>query len=134
MVYAINNKQHNANVLRVNNMSTITEIFGNTAVSITGMKNGSDEITIKFDNGKHVKFYHEQDCCEEVKVEDVCGDVEDLIGSPFLVARQAISKSETEQETSTATFYEFATIKGSVTVRWVGTSNGNYSESVKMDH
>jgi hypothetical protein len=82
-------------------------------------------------------FQHEQDCCEDVHIEDVCGDLKNLIGSPLLEAEEVSSENAPEvkpnrwqDESHTWTFYRFATIKGSVTVRWLGQSNGYYSEDV----
>lgn len=71
-------------------------------------------------------------CCENVCIEDIAGDVDDLVGAPLLMAEEVTSVAE-EHESGTWTFYKFATINGFVTVRWLGTSNGYYSESVDFE-
>lgn len=93
-----------------------------------------DKLILYFSNGLSSTYYHEQDCCEQVWIEDICGDLAVLIGNPLLTVEERINepKDTTHNESETWTFYEFATIKGSVTIRWVGASNGYYSESV--DH
>lgn len=81
----------------------------------------------------YVEFYHEQDCCEYVYIEDICGDLEDLIGYPLVEAEEVVedaSEADNVCESGTWTFYKFRTEKGSVVIRWLGESNGYYSESV----
>ena len=105
-------------------------------------KNDSDdELLMVADDGVTFRFYHDQDCCESVAINDICGDLADLIGSPILQAEESISEKrpddvpapEYAEDSQTWTFYKFATIKGSVTVRWFGSSNGYYSESVDLE-
>ena len=98
---------------------------------------GDDEIVFVTAEGETFKLYHSQDCCESVAVESVTGDLADLVGTPILLAEEASSnddppgyKHEYEPESQTWTFYKLRTIKGSVDIRWHGTSNGYYSESV----
>ena len=93
-----------------------------------------EEIYFKVSETERYKMYHEQDCCESVIIEDICGELEWLIGEPILRAVKRTDEDRKnnvdEDESFTWTFYELATIKGSVTIRWYGTSNGYYSESV----
>lgn len=89
------------------------------------------EMLFRFDDGSQMRFRHDQECDEEVFIEDVCGDLADLVGSPLLVAEERAGESiDVEWGTETWTFYTFRTIKGSVDIRWLGRSNGYYGERV----
>lgn len=82
-------------------------------------------------------MYHDQECCEEVNLEEVIGELEDLIGVPILIAERRESNTDPKilpyaWNTQKWTFYELATINGRATLKWYGTSNGNHSESVEF--
>lgn len=111
----------------------ISVLLGKTIVEITGGKKGDEEITFKTSDNKTYLMYHEQDCCENVEIEDVIGDLINLIDSPITMAEEVTQDGEEDDwGTSTWTFYKLATIKGFVTIRWLGESNGYYSESVEF--
>jgi hypothetical protein len=98
----------------------------------------NDELRFYLTEDHYVRMYHSQDCCESVTIEDIVGDLEDLVGTPLLVVEERVSRNEdgTEEqycESYTWTYYSFRTIKGSVDIRWYGSSNGYYSESVHID-
>jgi hypothetical protein len=118
-------------------METLSELIGKTIASID---KSYDELIFNMEDGTKYKMYHSQDCCESVSIEDIIGDLDDLIGTPILRASEDTNSSnhpinkqfDWEPESFTWTFYNFATIKGYVTIRWLGTSNGYYSESVSF--
>ena len=110
----------------------ISTLIGKT---LTAATNADDrEIVFETNEGEVYALYHEQDCCEHVYVEDVCGDLEDLVGSPILMAAEVSGENDGPlseyDESFTWTFYRLSTNKGSVTIRFYGSSNGYYSESV----
>lgn len=122
---------------------TIESFLNKTFVEIIGDENSSELIFIDEDDTKYT-MYHSQDCCESVNIDNIEGDLNDLIGTPILQAEEVTNKEyedkwldQQEEEDNyidsyTWTFYKLATIKGYVTIRWLGESNGYYSESVDI--
>jgi hypothetical protein len=109
---------------------------------------GADSIVFTLRGGRKYRMYQENDCCENVDIEEIHGDLNDLVGYPILMAEE-ISSSECDEtktpeahpagwvpgeylDSWTWTFYKFATVRGYVTIRWLGTSNGYYSEHVSF--
>lgn len=117
------------------NDNDFKELVGKTLVSVD---NTGDEIKFVCTDGSQYKQYHDQDCCESVTVDDVCGDLADLIGTPILKAEENSNSERYEEfeasqdDSWTWTFYKLDTIKGGVTIRWYGSSNGYYGESVNF--
>ena len=104
----------------------------------TSVRNEGSELVFQNATESFV-FFHQQDCCENVSIEDVCGDLQDLVGEPLLLAEEVTGETpvdfdERDHESVTWTFYKFATRKGYVDVRWLGESNGFYSEGVSLGH
>lgn len=111
---------------------------------------GDDQIRFEDTNGNAYVLCHEQDCCECVTIEDIVGDLQDLVGSPILLAEEISNNWDSPSasrvmhalivdgpkdgydESWTWTYYKLATIKGYVDIRWYGASNGYYSESVSF--
>jgi len=137
-------------------MADFRDLEGLTLVYITG-KEGDDVLRFVTDTGVTYLLLHEQDCCECVTVEDICGDFSDLLNTPIIQASEETNddnwctwdntddatnmrilakvvlspEDEVDYEGSTMwTFYRLRTIKGTVTIRWYGSSNGWYSVSV----
>lgn len=98
---------------------------------------GAQVVRFTTNTGSVFEMCHYQDCCEDVQVEDVCGEVSDLIGTPILLAECVTSKdvpegSHLEDDDNLWTFYKLATINGAVTIRWHGSSNGCYGIEVSF--
>lgn len=120
-------------------MAKVEDMLGATLSEVVRGKDTSDEEFVAFtaDDGRSWRMFHVGDCCESVDIESINGDLSDLVGVPLTLAEESTSEdtpSDVElgytPESQTWTFYRFATCKGHVDIRWWGTSNGYYSESV----
>jgi len=125
----------------VKKLSTRFEVLqGLTLSAIDGCLVGSESIVFRGSDGEAFELQHNQDCCEHVRVEDVVGDIQDVIGTPILLAELVTSEGDAEghvgryyADSHTWSFYKLRTIRGSVTIRWLGESNGYYGETVAFD-
>src|SRR6185312_1771333 len=120
--------------------ANFSELIGKTLTEVEGFSTDSGEIYFTCSDGKKYKMYHCRNCCESVYIESIDGDVNDLIGHPILLASEEENhenppelEEEDRSDSFTWTFYKLSTIKGSVTIRWYGASNGYYSESVDFE-
>ena len=120
-----------------NKLCEVDVLKGKTLSSVSA--DGNEEIVFTTVDGDVYRMFHSQDCCESVYIESIVGELQDLVGEPILVAEanenlfdilKNAGKEEESDESYTWTFYKFATRKGYVDIRWYGSSNGYYSESV----
>jgi hypothetical protein len=116
-------------------LASIDDLKGLVMSQVENRRN--EELVFITESGRTFRFHHWQDCCESVSIEDIVGDLSDLVGSPIIEAEEVSSENEPplsdNPESFTWTFYKFATRKGYVTVRWYGESNGYYSEGVNFE-
>lgn len=125
------------------NEHDISALNGRHIVDVTGLEHGSDEVIFVCADGSKWRMTHFQSCCETVEVEDVIGDVADLQNVTVIEARCETSEADPEDRVPdkddryrysfTWTFYIIQTNKGAVTIRWLGESNGYYSEEVDFE-
>lgn len=108
------------------------DLVGKTLTAIDKIEDY--EIQFTDSDGAHYKMYHSQDCCEQVVIEDISGNLQDLIGSPILQAEECTSEDDGQEKNPEGlwTFYRIATFKGAVVIRWYG-EWGYYSVAVAFE-
>lgn len=110
-----------------------------------------DELRFVMTDGSEYLMFHSQDCCESVSIVDIVSPTSPeitnhvsvlglLVGSPLVSAHEQVTNErpawadqEYSHESATWTEYLFGTTAHEVRIRWEGTSNGYYSETVQID-
>lgn len=115
--------------------SNIELLVGKT---LKGIENHEDEMLFICEDEDRFKAYHMQGRCKGVSIYDVKGDIQSILGSKIIEATEMIShewpsdvpiKEYTDSFTWTTHIIRAAN-GNSLVVRWLGESNGYYSESV----
>jgi len=124
------------NFLRTNSKETInigfSDLLGKSIIRIFQVR---DEAIVICTSDGFIYFLHNiQDCCESVYIDDICGELENSTG--LVVLAEEVTnldpKLDKSFDSATWTFYKLNTVKDSVTIRFLGESNGYYSESVNF--
>lgn len=97
-----------------------------------------DEIMLTTESGRRFKIFHYQDCCESVYIESTEGAWAQLIGKPIIAATHESEdgseyNGEYRYDSCTKTKITFKVNDATVISRWIGTSNGYYSEEVSIE-
>ncbi|MGL5803162.1 MAG: DUF7448 domain-containing protein [Cetobacterium sp.] len=95
---------------------------------------GYDLLKIVTDKGT-MRFVHYQNCCEDVSLFDGFDDLKAMIGEEIKFAEETNNGKTDDYEphdSYTWTFYKISTMWKDVTLRFIGESNGYYSEEVDL--
>jgi hypothetical protein len=106
-------------------------LIGTTILSTTTHYN-DNLLYIKTDKGT-MRFYHDQECCEQVWLEDGLEDLEKMIGEKVLHAEVIEDALDEYDDSYTWTYYKISTLNHDCTLRFYGTSNGYYSEGIDIE-
>lgn len=121
---------------------SISELLGKTLVSIENKDN--KYLEFKTTDGETFAMFDENSSFGNdsgAELEDISGFLNDLLNHPILVAEErssdapSLKKENGEVDdwyTTIWTFYELATIKGSVTLRWYCVASPYYAAKVNF--
>lgn len=112
---------------------SIEKMIGKTIDRVEGIEEESEEVCFHFTDGSMMKMHHIPDCCEAVWLNDFDND---SIGGLVTSATEETSEDPAFKvagdDGETWTFYRIETATGGIWMRWIGSSNGYYSEDVDI--
>lgn len=124
---------------KIGNLPKIV-IYGNGAIleeivgaKILGFVHGRGEYAALYTTKGIVYFRHEIDCCEHVVIDGIDGWTDAAIGETIVSASERIVEHGIfGDEHLTSTFYTVESNSLDLSMKWQGSSNGFYSETVDL--
>ena len=117
-----------------------SEMVGET-VEFVDVDETKNQIVITTQSGRQFRIYHDQYCCEQVEIaesQDGDGQLVTLVGKKIegveVELEEDVDPPPFEDcDSWTRTKISFRTNSETVISRWIGTSNGYYSESITIN-
>ena len=121
------------------------EIVGKTFTSVTIGESfdgcwatdggGNDCVIFNLEGSNdYYRMYHYQNCCEEVHIKQIDGELSDICNSKIIKAEKVTSTTKTPDGEESYTFYKIFTAIGDVTISWYGEHNGYYSVEIDFEY
>jgi hypothetical protein len=105
--------------------AAFSDLRGKTLTKVTPSET-ADEILFETSDGLKYRMCHFQDCCESVGINEIAGDLDDLIGREI----KHVEESDVEQDNYLSTFYTLRTDAGTVQITWGANLDTYYSTNV----
>jgi hypothetical protein len=108
-----------------------------TIRKIINLQDESDTLQIITDKYKY-NLYHEQDCCEYVRLVKVIGDIDNILNEEIIFAEEDGGANDPDwytdysNESHTWTKFVLGTKNANVEFWFLGESNGYYSEHISI--
>ena len=109
----------------------VNDLIGETLTHID-VDDEDNQIMLTTQSGRQIVIKHYQDCCENVHIVDTEGHWHELIGKPIISTSHDETEMEDAYDHGTRTVITFRVDGATVISRWIGESNGYYSESVSL--
>lgn len=114
---------------------TIGKSFDGYWTNGNGGNGGNDCIIFNLEGSNdYYRMYHYQNCCEEVHIKQIDGDLSDICNNKIIKAEKVTNTTKTPDGGESYTFYKIFTAIGDVTISWYGEHNGYYSVEVDFEY
>ena len=90
------------------------------------------DLLLTTQSGRQIRFYHDQECCESVYIEDQDGEWHELIGKVLTNVSESSDFSDDDLDCVQKTEFAFTADDTTVVSKWHGESNGYYSTDVSI--
>ena len=103
-----------------------------SVVKSIDIDDSDQRVLITLEDGRSFVIEHHQDCCESVWIDSGEQDMLKLQNKKIVEANVEYDEHSTCSESGTVTLFKFRTDEDTVVLKWIGESNGYYSETADI--